>query len=869
MVQKLRRAEAVRFLRSLKETFELQYCVRIQDDALIFAVQLAWKHFDSLFLLEGGTTQKAMAVTLVQKACKRLRRTAESNADENELLMIEYALRRSQVERNELKKEKDLDSKDWLARVDKELRDAHDKLDSFRRKWKPALMLRQRLERRAEDIYRLEKVRKGLVSSLEKAEWAMDITPLSEVVQEIGVVLRELEQNTHEYFKQSVTVGPDQIAEVASHLSGIPSLWLRRNPEDWLTGLRERLCKRVIGQDQAIDAVTNTLLRPRAGTSCSHRPIGLFLFVGHSGVGKAELAKSLAEQIFCDENLLIRIDMSDYTEPNSLSRLIGSPPGSDSNDECGRGQLTEAVRRRPYSVVLFVKVEKAHFSIIEALLEILSSGRLEDGQRNMIDFTNTVVIMISNVGAEQLSASCRCHLKNGQNELTPELRRTPLNHLARHKCTIQGSGQGRVLAEVRRQIKPELLVLLDEIIVFNESNQEQKKAVARLHLREMASAFAKRGVTLYPSDAALTVIIMQADEQFGKSGKAIKRWLEENLTTVLLEMLAEDKVNDNPTIYIDNLAGTRELSFRLEKSTVLVEDRVFKQFEEPAEEMRIMYRKDKARFIKIYRLRKVHNALMCSLRNSDGVKFVYGARAVQELVKMIDIVVENTINVNFMPDESLVVCLSCLNEAELIRKKRYKEEMKGLRKRLHKRVGGQQEAIVLVTEAVLWSIDAPIDLPHQPAWSFLFLGLSSASKTEFLKGLAEHLFTDDGRTLLIPINLSEYTDPHSLPRLLGSPSGCTTHECGLQLLEAVRRRPYSVLLFDQVEKAHISVLSTLLWMLDHGSLIDGQKRMVDFRNTIVIMISDMGNKEFLVKLSGHSSPDSVRDRSIQQLLGNP
>ncbi|KAF8407517.1 hypothetical protein HHK36_006651 [Tetracentron sinense] len=341
---------------------------------------------------------------------------------------------------------------------------------------------------------------------------------------------------------------------------------------------------------------------------------------------------------------------------------------------------------------------------------------------------------------------------------------------------IQGSGRDQVLPEVRCQFNHQFLKLLDAVIVFNDCCKGQLKAVARLRLGDMATALAKRGVTRYASDAALSII----------ANRAVIHFRIRSIKTPL---------------YIDSLVGTNELSFSLEKSRVLVDDLVFKQFKEPTGDLRIMYRKEREIINQIYQLSFEHwfSGFVCEV-------------------------------------------MSCLKEvAELIMRKRDKESVQGLGMRLRKRMVGKHQAIDFVTEAVLRSIDAPL-VPHQPAGSFLFLDQ------------------------LVRIHRSTFTS--TATRFASRVFKCSSHESGLPLLEAVRRRLYSVLLFDQVEKAHLSVFSTLLWMLDHGKLTDSHGRTVDFRNTSIIMVSDLGNKIFLAKLFGHSSLYSVRDRIIQQKCGN-
>ncbi|KAK2359986.1 chaperone protein ClpB1 [Trifolium repens] len=319
------------------------------------------------------------------------------------------------------------------------------------------------------------------------------------------------------------TVGPDQIAEVVSRWTGIPVTRLGQNEKKRFVGLGDRLHNRVVGQDQAVKAVADAVLRSRAGLGRPQQPAGSFLFLGPTGVGKTELAKALAEQLFDDENLLVRIDMSEYMERHSVSRLIGAPPGYTGHDE--GGQLTEAVRRRPYSVILFDEVEKAHTSVFNTLLQVLDDGRLTDAHCRTVDFRNTVIIMTSNLGAE--------HLLSGLSG----------------KCTMQVS-HDRVMQEVRMHFKPELLNRLDEIVVFDPLSREQLRKVARLQMKDVASRLAEKGIALAVKDAALDYILAQSyDPVYG--ARPIRRWLEKNVVTELSRMFIWEEIDENTTVYID------------------------------------------------------------------------------------------------------------------------------------------------------------------------------------------------------------------------------------------------------------------------------------------------------------------------------
>lgn len=325
-------------------------------------------------------------------------------------------------------------------------------------------------------------------------------------------------------------------------MTGIPVTRLGQNEKERLIGLGDRLHRRVVGQDQAVTAVAEAVLRSRAGLGRAQQPTGSFLFLGPTGVGKTELAKALAEQLFDDDKLLIRIDMSEYMEQHSVARLIGAPPGYVGHEE--GGQLTEAVRRRPYSVVLFDEIEKAHASVFNTLLQVLDDGRLTDGQGRTVDFTNTVIILTSNLGAEYLLSGLM------------------------GKCTM-GDARNMVMQEVKRHFKPELLNRLDEIVVFDPLSHDQLRKVARFQLKDVASRLAEMGVALGVSESALDVILSESyDPVYG--ARPIRRWLERKVVTELSRMLVRAEIDENSTVYIDADLTGKELTYRVEKNGGLV-----------------------------------------------------------------------------------------------------------------------------------------------------------------------------------------------------------------------------------------------------------------------------------------------------------
>ncbi|KAM1340450.1 chaperone protein ClpB1-like [Malus sylvestris] len=390
------------------------------------------------------------------------------------------------------------------------------------------------------ELRQLEQKREELLVAYAEAERRYDLPRMFHLknrsIYDAETRIAELEGSTNEKLILKETVGPEQIAEVVSRRNGIPVTRHGQNDEERLVGLGERLHKRAVGQDRAVEAVAEAVLRSRAGLGRPHQPTGSFLFLGPTGVGKTELAKALAEQLFDDENLIVRIDMSEYMEQHSVSRLIGAPSGY--MDHGGGGQLTEAVRRRPYSVVLFDEVEKAHTAVLNTLLQVLD-GRLTDGQGRTVDFRNTVIIMTSNLGAE--------HLLSG----------------LMGKCSMQVA-RDLVVHEVRKHFRPELLNRLDEIVVFDPLSRNQLRKFARLQMKDVAVRLAERGVAMEVTDAALDYILDESyDPVYGD--RPVRKWLEKSVVTELSRMLVREEIDANSTVYIDVPAEPR-LVYRVEKN---------------------------------------------------------------------------------------------------------------------------------------------------------------------------------------------------------------------------------------------------------------------------------------------------------------
>ncbi|THU63542.1 hypothetical protein C4D60_Mb01t16880 [Musa balbisiana] len=548
-------ADTISILRGLKEKYEGHHGVRIQDRALVVAAQLSSRYITGRHLPD-------KAIDLVDEACANVRVQLDSQPEEIDNL--ERKRIQLEVELHALEKEKDKASKARLVEVRKELDDLRDKLQ-------PLMMKYRKEKERIDEIRSLKQRREELMFTLQEAERRMDLARVADLkygaLQEIDAAIARLEGDTNENLMLTETVGPDHIAEVCvpnsglrlsllidpsvkslvlgqvvGRWTGIPVTRLGQNEKERLIGLAERLHKRVVGQHQAVEAVAEAVLRSRAGLGRPQQPTGSFLFLGPTGVGKTELAKALAEQLFDDENLLVRIDMSEYMEQHSVSRLIGAPPGYVGHEE--GGQLTEAVRRRPYSVILFDEVEKAHIAVFNTLLQVLDDGRLTDGQGRTVDFTNTVIIMTSNLGAEHLLAGMV-----GESSM----------QIARE----------RVLLEVRKHFRPELLNRLDEIVIFDPLSHDQLRKVARLQMKDVALRLAERGIALAVTDAALDIVLSESyDPVYG--ARPIRRWLEKKVVTHLSKMLIRGEIDENTTVYIDTARGKKELHYRVERNGGLV-----------------------------------------------------------------------------------------------------------------------------------------------------------------------------------------------------------------------------------------------------------------------------------------------------------
>ncbi|KAK3440301.1 hypothetical protein EUGRSUZ_B00581 [Eucalyptus grandis] len=524
-------ADTISILRGLKEKYEGHHGVRIQDRALVVAAQLSSRYITGRHLPD-------KAIDLVDEACANVRVQLDSQPEEIENL--ERKRVQLEIELHALEKEKDKASKARLVEVRMEL-------DNLRDKSQPLIMKYKKEKQIINEIRRLKRKGEELLFAAQEPKRRYDLARAADLrygaIPEVEHAIAELEGNVEESLILTETVGPEHIAEVVTRWTGIPVTRLSQNEKERLVGLAERLHQRVVGQNQVVDAVADAVLRSRARLGRPLQPTGSFLLLGPSGVGKTELAKALAEQLFDDENRIVRIDMSEYLEQHSVARLIGAPPGYVGHEE--GGQLTEAVRRRPYSIVLFDEVEKAHVSVYNTLLQVLDDGRLTDGQGRTVDFRNTIIIMTSNLGAEHLLLA-----------LTG-------------KCSIEVA-RDRVMQEVRKHFRPELVNRLDEIVVFDPLSHDQLRKVARLQMKEVATQLAERGIAAEVTDAALDYVLAKSyDPVYG--ARPIRRWLEKTVVTELSRMLIREELDENSTVYIDAVPLGDGLVYRVEKNGGLID----------------------------------------------------------------------------------------------------------------------------------------------------------------------------------------------------------------------------------------------------------------------------------------------------------
>lgn len=516
--------DTISILRGLRERYEVHHGVRIKDAALVAAAVLSNRYISDRFLPD-------KAIDLMDEAAARLR--TEIDSLPTELDEISRRVMQLEIEREALRKEKDAASKDRLVKLERELADAKENADSLRARWQEE---KQRVQRLREVREQVESLKRDLelaerAGQLERAS-ELKYGKLPELTRQLTAMESAQNDKTNQLLKEEVD--EEDIAAVVSRWTHVPVTKLLEGETQKLLHLADELHRRVIGQDEAVDAVAEAVIRARSGLKDPQRPIGSFIFLGPTGVGKTELARALAEFLFDDERALVRIDMSEYQERHAVARLIGAPPGYIGYEE--GGQLTEAVRRRPYCVVLFDEIEKAHPDAFNTLLQLLDDGRLTDSQGRTVDFKNTIVIMTSNLGSQKILESVGAF------------------------GTSDDSLKEMVLEEVRRHFRPEFLNRVDEIIVFHALNEAHLKKIVQIQLVHLRSRLAERHVTLDLTDAAITHLVRTGyDPAYG--ARPLKRVLQKEVETVLAKKLLSGEIRDGNTVAVDFDKSKNELTF--------------------------------------------------------------------------------------------------------------------------------------------------------------------------------------------------------------------------------------------------------------------------------------------------------------------
>lgn len=527
MVDEPDEESAIAILRGLKEKYENHHKVRIKDDAIIAAVQLSQRYISDRFLPD-------KAIDLVDEAAAKLR--IEMDSVPEELDEITRKIAQLEIERAAIKRDGDAQH---VAQVEKEIAELKDKENDYKAKWKSEKELINRIQHNKIDIEQLN-------FEAERAERDGDYARVAEIRYSLikqkeddnKAIQEQLKSMQGETAMIKEEVDSDDIADVVSRWTGIPVSRMLQNEKDKLLHLEEELHKRVVGQNEAISAISDAVRRSRAGLNDPRKPIGSFIFLGTTGVGKTELAKALADYMFNDENMMTRIDMSEYQEKFSVSRLIGPPPGYVGYDE--GGQLTEAVRRKPYSVVLFDEIEKAHPDVFNILLQVLDDGRLTDNKGRTVNFKNTIIIMTSNLGSQII--------------------RERFEHLnAQNRAEVIEKTQNEVFNLLKAQMRPEFLNRIDEIIMFTPLDENEIAQIVRLQVSAVAKMLSKNGITLEATDAAVAFLAKAGyDPEFG--ARPVKRVIQNMVLNKLSKDIIAQNIDREKPIVIDCVGD--ELAFR-------------------------------------------------------------------------------------------------------------------------------------------------------------------------------------------------------------------------------------------------------------------------------------------------------------------
>jgi len=523
--------DTISILRGLREKYEVHHGVRIKDSALVAAAILSNRYISDRFLPD-------KAIDLVDEAAAKLR--TEIDSMPTEIDEISRRVMQLEIEREALRKESDPASRERLGKIEKELANLKTEVDALNARWQTEKQAIQQLRNLREQIEQTKK-------DIELAERQYDLNRAAELKYgKLNTLDRQLKAEEERLAEQpganrliKEEVDEEDIADVVSRWTHIPVSKLLEGEVEKLLHLEDELHQRVIGQDEAVKAVAEAVLRARSGLKDPNRPIGSFIFLGPTGVGKTELARALAEFLFDDERALIRIDMSEYQEKHTVARLIGAPPGYVGYEE--GGQLTEAVRRRPYCVILFDEIEKAHHDVFNVLLQLLDDGRLTDGQGRTVDFKNTLVIMTSNIGSHRI---------------------------LEYRGAFEGTGYERmkevVLEEMRRHFRPEFLNRVDEIVVFHALAEEHLKQIVDIQLQRLRNRLSDRNIRIQLTDAAKVHLVRTGyDQNYG--ARPLKRAIQREIETPLGRLLLQGKVRDGLTVMVDLDPTRPELTFTPQK----------------------------------------------------------------------------------------------------------------------------------------------------------------------------------------------------------------------------------------------------------------------------------------------------------------
>lgn len=510
--------DAISILRGLKERYEVHHKVRIKDEAIIAAVELSQRYISNRYLPD-------KAIDLIDEAASKLR--LEINSVPEELDEAERRIRQLEIEREAIKRENDHSK---LKQLNEEIANLNDERNRLKTKWQAEKELVEKIQQKVKDI-------ENFKFEAEQAERSGDYGKVAELrygrikeaekdVVQYKALLSELQSN-QAMIKEEV--GSEDIAEVISKWTGIPVSRMLQSEREKLLALEDVLHKRVVGQDDAIEAIADAIRRSRAGLQDAKRPIGSFIFLGTTGVGKTELAKALAEFLFNDENAMVRIDMSEYQEKHTVSRLIGAPPGYVGYEESG--QLTEAIRRKPYSVVLLDEIEKAHPDVFNVLLQVLDEGRLTDNKGRTADFKNTIIVMTSNIGSHLIQEGInKINTSNHQ----PELEKIKFD----------------VMELLKQSIRPEFLNRIDEIIMFNPLSKNEIRQIVDIQLEHLRDLLSKNNIQIEATEYALDYLAeLGFDPQYG--ARPLKRVIQKNILNELSKYILSGKITSDQKIVLD------------------------------------------------------------------------------------------------------------------------------------------------------------------------------------------------------------------------------------------------------------------------------------------------------------------------------